>query len=226
MLWPQLEAKGVKYQIMESSEFLLFDSIVGSEALNESLMAHLCTSIANNFDNEKETCMQSCEALSNVISSSLRRKTVLGTLEDAIQPIVGTTGVKADAGAKVLLESHRRMKSITDAEKHMKVLAESRGGTELLLREAILSDDKALSTCAISAVFTACETSGEFDFKRLASCPADVVASACVKSFPLFDRYISHLLFEAGNGGQGTSHSEGVECDTDERLRHLLLCGG
>jgi len=203
---------------IHSAENLLFDSVLGCDALTESMLEPLCASVSTNENTQEGTGKNDAPdiaALSAAVSNSISRKSVLTCLSEVLKPLgVSTENVMADAAAQVFLDVHRK-RPREEIVNHMRIVAGAAGGVELLLREAILDKDTHLSELAIGVVNAAAENNPDLTFESLAP---ELMVKACSLSFELYDKYVSYLLGIPENNKAGKL--------VDERLRHLVLCPG
>lgn len=211
---------------MHAAEVLLFDSILGCDALKQNMLEPLCSSI---FEMKKEKDTQSVadnsrEALTESVYASMRRKAVLYSLHEACTTLNVTVDcTMTDAAAKVLLEAHNRIDNSENVVRHMKLLADASGGSELLVREAILARNGNIAESAVNTIIDA----GKKNDQLFLEIPGNIMALGCQVSFKLFNHYIGYLLSESAiSATDGNEEINERKCLVDERLRQLLVQRG
>lgn len=205
---------------MRNSERLLFDSVLGCDAVDEKMLQPLCSSVAALQETgDSAAYKRSVSALRESFAASLRRKQALCLLHEAwvaVEPAQATPirehEVIANGAAQVLMAAHRRYSTNPDVWKHMSLLADVDGGPELLLREALSAEGTASRKRAIAAVIAACDKDTNGGWKVMESVPVDIMAGACSISFALYNRYIG-LLFRVLSADRHVSTDNGTEND-------------
>lgn len=225
----QLEERGINSKRMKSAQVLLFDSILGCDALKQTMLEPICKSIYEMKDDS------SLRALTESVYTAMQRKSTLYSLQQACNSIgvpVDDTVMK-DAAAKVLLEAHSGIDDIQKVEQHMKLLANTPDGIELLVRESILAhnngDDADATSNIVAAAMNIIVKAYEEDKDVFLQIPGFIMSIACGVSFNLFNHYISYLLSHSH-----ITSTNDDECEEardrrsviDERLRQLLLQRG
>lgn len=225
---------------MRNAERLLFDSVLGCDALDEKMVLPLCASIATLGDGEETSVReQSQQALTDALAASLRRKEALRLLYDSWKAVAPgaassteSSELIAEGAARVLLAAHRDQSRLDDVRKHMKLLAEAQGGPELLIREALCAGGGAVADDAIAAATAACDQDGDGGWSLLESIPMEIVVEGCKLSFALYDRYVGYLLRDLSTCSEAEDEQRGEEnikskVDViEKRLQRLVTCDG